>query len=383
MYRAIAPRRKSKMQTILNTESDLKDLDEYLAKAHAKKLLLVCDHSIHFLRLDEYFADLEKRKGIQVIRFEDFESNPAYESVVRGEKVLRESGCDMIAAVGGGSAIDVAKCIKLYKNLDSSINYLTQAVVPCDMPLLAVPTTAGTGSEATRYAVIYYGGEKQSITHESCIPTAVLFEPQVLKTLPEYQKKSTMLDALCHALESVWSVNSTPQSKQFSAQAIKLILENMQSYLCGDENTYPIMLKAANLAGKAINITQTTAGHAMCYKLTSLYGIAHGHAAALCVKSLFPYMIANTDKCIDPRGEGFLKNSFAEIANAMGCKTAQAAAEKFAQIVDYLALEVPKTNGASDIDILKTSVNPDRLKNNPVKLDVPIIEKLYKQILGE
>ena len=175
------------MQTILNTASDLKDLDGYLDKARVKKLLLVCDDSIHFLRLDEYFEGLEKRRGIQVIRFSDFESNPAYESVVRGEQVLRESGCDMIAAVGGGSAIDVAKCIKLYKNMDSNKNYLTQQVVPCDMPLLAVPTTAGTGSEATRYAVIYYKGEKQSITHESCIPDAVLFEPQVLATLPDYQ----------------------------------------------------------------------------------------------------------------------------------------------------------------------------------------------------
>lgn len=371
------------MQTILSTASDLKDLDGYLDKAGVKKLLLVCDDSIHFLRLDEYFEGLEKRSGIQVIRFSDFESNPAYESVVRGEQVLRESGCDMIAAVGGGSAIDVAKCIKLYKNMDNSKNYLTQQVVPCDMPLLAVPTTAGTGSEATRYAVIYYKGEKQSITHESCIPDAVLFEPQVLATLPDYQKRSTMLDALCHAIESVWSMGSTEQSKRYCVQTIKLILENMQSYLDGDEIVFPTMFKAANLAGKAINITQTTAGHAMCYKLTSLYGIAHGHAAALCVRSLFPYMIENTDKCIDPRGEGFLKDSFDEIADAMGCKTAQSAAERFAGIVDSLGLEAPKMRAQTDIDILKTSVNPDRLKNNPVRLDVCAIEKLYREILGE
>ena len=94
-------------------------------------------------------------------------------------------------------------------------------------------------------------------------------------------------------------------------------------------------------------------------------------------------MIENTDKCIDPRGEGFLKDSFDEIADAMGCKTAQSAAERFAGIVDSLGLEAPKMRAQTDIDILKTSVNPDRLKNNPVRLDVCAIEKLYREILGE
>ena len=84
--------------------------------------------------------------------------------------------------------------------MDSSRNYLEQPIVPNDVKLLAIPTTAGTGSEATRYAVIYYNGVKQSVADESCIPSAVLMDSSVLKTLPLYQKKSTMLDALCHAL---------------------------------------------------------------------------------------------------------------------------------------------------------------------------------------
>lgn len=371
------------MQNILTASENYTELDKYFRSSGAGTILLVCDGSIGFLKLNEYFDTLENRLGIKVIRFSGFEPNPRYESVVKGVEVFRRGGCQLISAVGGGSAMDVAKCIKLYSNMDDGYNYLKQEIVPNDIPLLAVPTTAGTGSEATRYAVIYYNGEKQSVTHESCIPETVLFDASVLKTLPVYQKKATMMDAFCHAAESFWSVNSTEESKKFSRDAIKLILANMDGYISNDEAANANMLRAANLAGKAINITQTTAGHAMCYKLTSLYGIAHGHAAALCVRVLFPYMYKNPDKCTDPRGAGYLGEAFAEIASAMGCEDAGAAGERFGEIVQKLGLEAPVTDTPdSDIELLTGSVNPVRMKNNPVALDNETIEMLYRRILG-
>ena len=153
-----------------------------------------------------------------------------------------------------------------------------------------MPTTAGTGSEATRYAVIYYNDAKQSITSKSIIPSTVLMDPNALKTLPVYQRKATMCDALCHAIESFWSVNSNEESKKYSRAAIKGVLKNMQGYFENTEEGNAGMLRAAYDAGKAINITQTTAGHAMCYKITSLFGCAHGHAAILCDRVLFSWM---------------------------------------------------------------------------------------------
>ena len=99
--------------------------------------------------------------------------------------------------------MDVAKCIKVFYNMDEQRNYLEQEIVPNDVRLLAAPTTAGTGSEATRDAVLYFEGKKQSVSHESCIPSAVLMDPSLLQTLPEYHRKSSMLDAT----ESFWSVN--------------------------------------------------------------------------------------------------------------------------------------------------------------------------------
>jgi len=332
--------------------------------------------------IKNYFSYFSSKINAELYRFSDFKPNPTYESVEKGVRFFVDMKCDSIIAVGGGSAIDTAKCIKLYSNMDHSKNYLQQDIFPNNVLFIAVPTTAGTGSEATKYAVIYYNGEKQSVTHESCIPSAVLIDTTALKTLPLYQKKSTMLDALCHAIESYWSVNSDDESKNYSKEAIQIILANKELYLANNEKGNCEMLKAANIAGKAINITQTTAGHAMCYKLTSLYGISHGHAAALCVSKLFPFMIAHSDKCIDKRGKQYFENICSEIADSMSCSNAEEAARIFQNLIDSLNLDIPTAN-ENDIEALKNSVNPIRLKNNPIALNINDIDMLYRQILQQ
>lgn len=353
--------------------TDTAGLDGYLRETG--KIMLVCDGSIEYLKLNEYFKGLP-----EVTRFSDFTPNPQYESVVSGVRLLKQIGADTIIAVGGGSAMDVAKCIKLFSNMNENESFLEQRIVPNNVRLIAVPTTAGTGSEATRFAVIYYNGEKQSITHETAIPEAILMEPSVLDTLPEYQRKATMLDAFCHGIESFWSVNSTDESREYSKEALRLITEHHPSYLKNESSGNAAMLKAANIAGKAINITQTTAGHAMCYKLTSLYGIAHGHAAALCVSELWPYMIEHTDLCVDPRGKEYLENTLDEIAKALGFTSDKEAAGYFKEFVEKLGLKRPRPNNG-DYEILKKSVNPVRLKNHPIKLTDGAISELYHRIL--
>ena len=369
-------------QTIITAENDYAGLDAWIVQTGAKNILLVCDESIRFLKDISAHFDLIESRGTKLVRFSEFQPNPLYESVVAGVQAFLQNNCSAIIALGGGSAMDVAKCIKLFSNMDHGRNYLVQTIVPNSIPFLAIPTTAGTGSEATRYAVIYYNDAKQSVTSESIIPEAVLLDPGVLKTLPAYQKKSTMMDAFCHALESFWSVNSTEESRQFSKQAIELVLQNMDGYLANTEDGNAGMLLAANTAGKAINITQTTAGHAMCYKITSLFRCAHGHAAALCDRVLFPWMLNNTYLCIDSRGEDFLKDIFCQITNAMDCDTPKEAADKFNAIFTKLGFEIPSAT-KEQFEILKSSVNPVRLKNHPVKLDTETINLLYRQILRQ
>lgn len=371
-------------QKIITAENGYAGIDAWLKKNNVKKILLVCDGSIKYQKdFNAYLSKIEKT-GTNIIRFTDFQPNPLYDSVVKGVVVYREEHCDAIMVVGGGSAMDVAKCVKLYSNMQGNGengDFLWQEVVPNKIPFLAMPTTAGTGSEVTCYAVIYYEGAKQSITHDSFIPETVLMDSSVLKTLPLYQKKCTMMDALCHAIESFWSVNSTEESKKYSCDAIKLVLANMQGYLDNTEEGNAGMLMAAHTAGKAINITQTTAGHAMCYKVTSLFGVAHGHAAILCDRKLFPWMIRNTGMCTDPRGEAFLKETFADISQAMGCNNSEEASVKLQEIFDSLQLDVPVAT-KEQFEQLKTSVNPVRLKNHPVQLTVESIDALYHEILN-
>lgn len=358
-----------------------KSVEHVLQEVRPKSLLLVCGNSF---RRQQMYQDLSKAAeavGAKITEFSEFEPNPKYESVVKGVEVFLAHQCDFIVAAGGGSAIDVAKCIKLFWNMDQEKNYLTQEIIENDVQILAIPTTAGTGSEATRFAVIYYKGNKQSVSHPSCVPKYVILEPRLLESLPEYQRKTTMLDALCHAIESYWSVNSTSVSKGYAAEAIRDILAYQESYLGNEKEGNKRMLHAACVAGKAINITQTTAGHAMCYKLTSLYGLAHGHAASLCVAVLWPYMIAHKEDCVDPRGSGYLQEMFLELAKVMGCDTVEGAIQLYQELLKKLALPAPVLKGEQELEILKTSVNPERLKNHPVRLSEETLEALYREIL--
>ena len=353
------------MQELLNLNNYIKYIDK-------ENILLVCDKSFYNTELYKDIKKINKK----IICFDDFNPNPTYESVRKGVEIFKKNKCEYIIAIGGGSSMDVAKCIKLYSNMDDNKNYLDQEIVLNDVKLLAIPTTAGTGSEATKYAVIYYNNEKKSIEHESIIPNYVLFIPQLLKTLPLYQKKSTVLDALSHSIESIWSINSNEESINYSIEAIKIIKENFKDYLNNNEDTFMEMLKASNYAGKAINITKTTAGHALCYKLTSLYNISHGHSAMLVNSILFPYMLNHMEKCIDKRGIEYLKKRFDMIIDLFENEN------YFKELLKSLNLYNIDIN-YNDIDLLVNSVNIERLSNNPIKLEKEDIKTLYLSLFSE
>lgn len=345
----------------------------------SKKVLLVVDSSFPFLNIKNEVEGIT----IPYVKFSDFTPNPLYEDVCKGVDLFNAEGCDTILAVGGGSSLDVAKCIKLYCKMSEETLYLDQEYKDTGVKLIAIPTTAGTGSESTRYAVIYYDGKKQSVTHDSIIPNVAILEPTVLKTLPLYQKKCTMLDALCQGIESWWSVNSTDESKKLSKEAVETIMKWWREYIFEntDESAKQIMY-AANLAGQAICITQTTAAHAFSYKITSLYGLPHGHAVAVCMAEIWEYMIVHPEKCIDPRGQSYLVGVFKEIAAAMGTENTYVARDIFTSMLKEMEMDRPVSkNRESDIAILLTSVNPIRLKNHPVELGTEAIQTLYKTIV--
>ena len=369
------------MQVIYNGISHLGE-----ALEGATKVFVVCDSSYPFLNIK---SDIENM-GTPHVLFSDFTPNPLYEQVCKGIDLYQITKCDSILAVGGGSAIDVAKCIKLAvlakEGNAALIPPLVSTRVECDgskIPFIAIPTTAGTGSESTHNAVMYYEGAKQTVTNDGVLPDYAILEPSVLKTLPLYQKKCTMMDALCQGIESWWSVNSTEESYEYSRKTIELIMANWRKYIFenDDEAAAQIML-AANYGGKAINITATTAAHAMSYKITSLYKLPHGHAVAVCLPEIWEYMLVNMDKCIDGRGQEYLACIFNQIAKTMGCKNPAEAIALFRQMEVEMDLKNPVAlNKGEELGMLSTSVNPVRLKNNPVKLAIEIIKDLYKQIL--
>jgi len=357
--------------------SDIGEIRRVLAAHSAKKVLLVCDAA--FARL-EISAEV-LRAAAPYVLFDAFSPNPLYEDVVSGVRAFRDNGCDFIVAVGGGSTLDTAKCVKLFCGMDTAKNYLRQEHVKNDVPLLAVPTTAGTGSESTRFAVIYYKGEKQSLANDAILPAYVVLEPSVLKTLPLYQKKCAMLDALCQAIEAWWSVNSTGESRAFSKQAIRLFMGHMEDHLDNTKAGNRAMLTAANLAGRAINIAQTTAAHAMSYKLTSIYGLPHGHAAALCLPRVWEYMLENLEQCADPRGPDYLGRVFSDIAAALGASGAAPAVRLIERLLKSLEITPPAQARTDGLEVLARSVNPVRLKNNPVPIDREAALLLYQKIL--
>lgn len=363
-------------QNIYMGESGIETLDLILQERHIHKLMLVCGNSCLKLSIIERI----KKLSVQIVFFKDFQSNPTYESVVKGVKIFRKEKCEAILALGGGSAMDVAKCIKLYAFMDSSSNYLEQIPKDNEIILMAIPTTAGTGSEATKYAVIYYRGEKQSIVHPSIIPRYVVMEPKVLLKLPLYQKKAAMMDALCHGVESFWSIHSTEESKKYSENAIKIILANMDDYIDNSFEAGKYMIQAAHLAGKAINITQTTAAHAMSYKITSLYNISHGHAVILCLPKLWSYMNANIECCKDLKKQEMLKKTFNDLACIFSCDTVEQAIQNIENMIFKLKFRTPILYEKEELDVLAKSVNPVRLKNNPMQLLQEDLKNIYYNI---
>jgi alcohol dehydrogenase class IV len=335
-----------------------------------KKVLLVHGKSFERSMMKTFFDALEH------VDFMDFSPNPLYVDVCKGVQLFRQQNCDAIVAVGGGSAIDVAKCVKLFCKMEDETNYLEQEKNDTDVPLIAIPTTAGTGSESTRHAVIYYNGIKQSISHESIVPDYAVLVPELLEGLPVYQKKCTMLDALCQAIESWWSVNSTDESKEYSKQAITLIKDNWEGYIANNaKEAAKAIMMAANFSGRAINITATTAAHAMSYKITSLYHLPHGHAVAVCMPEVWKYAIEHTEECIDPRGAQYFRNTLEEIGELMDL-------EYFEELFSKLEMTYPEAISQSDdLNILTKSVNPVRLKNFPVSLSEDVLEEMYERII--
>jgi alcohol dehydrogenase class IV len=320
-------------------------------------------------------------KDINTVQFSEFNNNPNIDDVLRGMDLFRKSNCDLIMAIGGGSVIDMAKLINIFTGQKCPpINIIkkTETVTNKGVPLIAIPTTAGSGSEATHFAVLYVENQKYSIAHEYILPDYIFIHSEFTFNSPSYLTACTGVDALSQAIESMWSIHSTEESIAYSKDAIKLIKEHLpKAVLSNNKEARKAMSNASFLAGKAINIAKTTAPHAISYPFTSIYQIPHGHAVALTLPLFidYNYNLTSAD-CNDKRGVNFVKKNIEEICQIFdtsprNCK------EVISAFILGLDIEIDIKKLIGDKFNPKTVLNCtnfERLNNNPRSISVKNIK---------
>lgn len=329
-------------------------------------------------------------KNEKVLKFSDFDINPKIEDAKRGVLLAREANVNLIIAVGGGSVIDMAKLIKAFYASPNSSNELAKGKIPVSdpkIPLIVAPTTAGSGSESTHFAVVYIGRDKYSLASRILLPETIILDGKLIATGSSYQKACNGLDALSQAIESSWAVGSTKISRKLSFQAVTLCLKYLKKFIDkdADETSLQGMLNGANLAGQAINISKTTAAHAWSYGITSKYGLPHGHAVWLTLPAIFQiHANANKVNTSDPRGTEHLNDIMLNLMNLLSIHKPNQAKEVLCELLASIKVESDMTNigleNMIDRSILSENVNMQRMCNNPVDLDTNDISKIFKLI---
>ncbi|MHA1166429.1 MAG: phosphonoacetaldehyde reductase [Candidatus Hodarchaeales archaeon] len=333
---------------------------------------------------------IKKSTGdITVTKFSEFANNPEIEDIRKGIDLFREKEHEITIAIGGGSVMDMAKLVNAFATQkEDPIKYITKESTFTGplKPLIAIPTTSGSGSEATHFAVVYVDKIKYSVTHELLLPEYVIVDPVLTMNLPKKITATTGLDALCQAIESFWSVNSTEESKKYSREAVRLVLANLvRAVHQPDEDNRMVMARAANLAGKAINISKTTASHALSYTFTSYYGIPHGHAVALTLGEVLLFNSqVNQNDVLDKRGLEHVINTMEELYSMLGCNDALSCKKRIQELLTSCDLEINLADLGIDyqeaLELVSNNVNIERLSNNPRKVNKTDIEAFVTSI---
>jgi len=250
------------------------------------KALLVTGRS--FARRSGYLEKLKtilESSGMAVSIFDKVEPNPSTETVELGAELARREEVDFIVSFGGGSAMDAGKAIAVLSSQGGRAeDYFYPAVVkPPVLPVIAIPTTCGTGSEVTKFAVISKGLRKDVIVGDVIVPIASILDPDVLSYLPRELLAYTSMDAISHAIESYFNKNANPLSDIYVFGALRTIMRYFKDAYDGSIDARGKLLYASMLAGKAINLCGTAMVHGVGYYLTMRYGFQHGLANALLI----------------------------------------------------------------------------------------------------
>lgn len=300
------------------------------------------------------------------------DASPTLESIEMAGAFFAGSGADTILAIGGGAVIDTAKGVRRIAacpHLCAADALRMRGGSTRRLPAcIAVPTTAGTGSEVTPFATFYVGGVKHSVDHPDAMPDRAVVDARLTGSLDARQTACSGVDAICHGIESMWSRAATTESITYASDALTLCGRHLGDAIReGDANARAAVMYAAHLSGRAIAITRTTAAHALSYALTARFGIPHGHAVGL---FMGPVLAEHAREV--HRGKGIAEYQETILAR-LALPNARTPRQRWeAQLREWglpatlAEVGVPRSAYAE----LIAEVNLERLANHPVRLDL-------------
>ncbi|MCD8296689.1 MAG: iron-containing alcohol dehydrogenase [Prevotella sp.] len=320
-------------------------------------------------------------ENVRTIVFSEVSANPDVKECDACAQLIRDNGCDFVVALGGGSVMDCAKtaaCIS--KAMLKTEKYMIdhEPLPESSLPLIALPTTAGTASEVTKVAVLSDRERKlkASIGADSLFPTVALVDPELTYTVPRHLTACTGFDALCHAIEAYWNVNHQPPCDAAAMYAIRLVLENIET-VCDEPDNVTArenMMLASLMAGFAFSQTGTSSSHACSYPVTSLLGVSHGEACALTI-----------DYFVRFNAKHGCERTIA-IARQLGYTDAEALADEIHRLKKttgmLTSLAEFKVSDSMLIELVNGSKRPN-LKCNPIEITENDLCEMFASLTSE
>ena len=372
-------------QAVLRGTGVLNNLGDALAHMGARRVLLVTGRK-SFEMSGAQAGMTALGKSFHITRFCDFRINPEFDDAVRAAAFARDLNIDTIVAVGGGSVMDMAKLILAFYRGEGNLHEIVTGGRKAADPginFVAAPTTAGSGSESTHFAVVYYQGSKYSVAAPFLMPGHVVLDGSLAESNSSFQRAVNGLDALAQGIESYWAVGATEQSRLYARKAIPVLFEKLKESVAGKstESMLQEILEAANFAGQAINISRTTAAHAYSYAFTSTYGIPHGQAVWLTLPAIFHFHYHAKDTNICNSGDIEAFHGIMEDLVMMMHLDKLHLREELTAFVASLGIETSmrKIGVSSSAQRLHVSgqVNMERMSNNPVSLTPEIVSSIF------
>jgi len=289
----------------------LSELGKFTGRYGTKALVVTGRTSAKKTGLLERAVDYLRQENIDSVIFDKVEENPLTTTVEEGVKTLKSAGCDVVVGLGGGSAVDAAKGIAFSAVNPGDISeYIFGKQGKGALPLIAVTTTAGTGTEGNSLAVLTNPEtkDKKSLKSPFIYPKVSIVDPELMKTLPKPLIAATGFDALCHAIEAYVSRRSNPLSDMMAIKAIEIISCNLPKVYQNsqDMNAWENMALASTLGGMVIDIAGVALAHGLEHSVSGLLNVRHGEGLAALLVTFMEYSYQ----------DGVEK--FSNIAKAMG-----------------------------------------------------------------